>query len=77
MATLAQMDRLVGRAMFDGEFRARLLKDPESAVKTLRIKLTAGQLERLAGLDAEVLERLGAEFEDLVDQQADQSFSFW
>jgi len=60
------MDKLVGKALFDDEFRAQLLRDPENAARSLRIVLTSGQIERIRGLDAQAMENLAHEFQELV-----------
>ena len=43
MATQAQMDRLVGKALFDAEFRELLITDPEMAARKLRYRLDGSQ----------------------------------
>ena len=46
MATQAQMDRLVGKALFDAEFRELLITDPEMAARKLRYRLDGNQAAR-------------------------------
>ena len=77
MATQAQMDRLVGRALFSTEFRALLLADPEKAARSLRYRLTDSQAARIRNLSAEELESLAADFVDATDQVTYQGIGFW
>jgi hypothetical protein len=78
MATQAQMDRLVGKALFDTEFRELLIADPEKAASSLRYRLTEPQLRRIRGLSAEALEQLAAEFTKATDLGGTlHGISFW
>lgn len=42
MATLAQMERLIGKALLDEQFRALLLENPEKAARQMRYRLDGG-----------------------------------
>lgn len=64
MATQAQMDRLVGKALFDDDFRRRLIEDPEKAVRSLRYRLDPAQAGRIRSLDPMALEQVAAEFRE-------------
>jgi len=55
MATEKEMYELIGRAIADPEFRARLVQDPEKAVAEAAYELTE---EQLAGLKATDLQAL-------------------
>ena len=78
MATQAQMDRLVGKALFSEEFRAVLLADPEKAACSLRYRLTGPQAARIRTLSAEELESLAAEFVEATNLNDPQhGISFW
>jgi len=55
MATEKEMYELIGRAIADPEFRARLGQDPEKAVAEAAYELTE---EQLAGLKATDLQAL-------------------
>ena len=55
MATEKEMHELIGRAIADPEFRARLVQDPEKAVAEAAYELTE---EQLAGLKATDLQAL-------------------
>lgn len=76
MATGAQMDRLVGRAMFDREFRRELLADPAKAARRLRYRLDGAQVARIRSLDPNLFEQLGADFERGIERQQ-QGITFW
>ena len=78
MATQAQMDRLVGKALFDGDFRQRLIDDPEKAARSLRYRLDPAQAARIRSLSAQELEGLAAEFVEATDLNDPQhGISFW
>ena len=78
MATQAQMDRLVGKALFDGDFRKRLIDDPEGAARSLRYRLDPAQAARIRSLSAEELKSLAAEFVEATDLNDPQhGISFW
>ena len=78
MATQAQMDRLVGKALFDGDFRKRLIDDPEKAARSLRYRLDPAQAARIRSLSAKELESLAAEFVEATDLNDPQhGISFW
>jgi predicted nucleic acid-binding protein len=77
MATQAQMDRLVGKALFSAEFRALLLADPEKAARSLRYRLTEPQAARIRRLKADELAQLAATFADATDLNNYQGIGFW
>ena len=78
MATQAQMDRLVGRALFSSDFRKLLLDDPEKAARSLRYRLDAAQCARIRSLDEKELEKLAADFTGAADlDRPPQGISFW
>jgi len=78
MATQAQMDRLVGKALFDDDFRKRLIADPEKAARSLRYRLDPAQAARIRSLSAKELESLAAEFVEATDLNDPQhGISFW
>jgi hypothetical protein len=78
MATQAQMDRLVGKALFDGDFRKRLIDDPEKAARSLRYRLTEPQVARIRSLSVKELESLAAEFVEATDLNSPlHGISFW
>ena len=78
MAKRAQMDRLVGKALFNSEFRKLLVQDPEKAARTLRYRLDPDQAARIRSLSAEELEKLAAEFERATGiDKPHHGISFW
>jgi hypothetical protein len=79
MATQAQLERLIGKALLDNEFRAKLLGDPEAAAKNLRIRLEPVQIMRLGKVDPQAADNLAAEFRRMAAQTSDvpERFSFW
>jgi hypothetical protein len=78
MATQAQMDRLVGKALFDGDFRKQLIDDPEKAARSLRYRLDTAQAARIRSLSADELAALAAEFASATGIDAPHApISFW
>ena len=78
MASQAQMDRLLGKALFDAEFRALLLKDPEAAARKLRYKLTEQQAHHIRRLDPKAMDKLAHRFADDAQWHPDtEVLSFW
>ena len=78
MAKQAQMDRLVGKALFDSDFRKLLVADPEKAARSLRYRLDPAQAARIRSLSADELTRLAAEFESATGiNKPDKPIYFW
>jgi hypothetical protein len=77
MATQAQMDRLVGKALFDGDFRKRLIDDPEGAARSLRYRLDPAQAARIRSLNPAELTQLAAAFVDAADLNDHPGIGFW
>jgi hypothetical protein len=77
MATQAQMDRLVGKALFSAEFRALLLADPEKAARSLRYRLTDAQAARIRSLSPDELAQLATAFVEAADLNRHQGIGFW
>lgn len=78
MATWAQKDRLVGKALFSSEFRKLLFEDPEMAARSLRYRLTDSQAARIRSLTAEEFERLAAGFSKAAGlERPPEGISFW
>ncbi|HEM46021.1 MAG TPA: hypothetical protein ENO23_03145 [Alphaproteobacteria bacterium] len=57
------MERLVGRALFDDDFRARLLDDPARVAETLDIDLSYDEVERLREVNRHVVDRIAEDFQ--------------
>ena len=78
MATQAQMDRLVGKALFGEEFQRRdCSTDPEKAARSLRYRLTEPQVARIRSLNPEELAQLAAAFVDATDLNDHPGIGFW
>jgi hypothetical protein len=78
MATMDQLNRLLGKALFDDEFRALLLADPTAAAKKLKISLDSRQAARIQAIEKETADKLAAEFQHAVglDRPA-QGITLW
>jgi len=55
VATEREMQELLGRALADEAFRARLLDDPRQAVRDVGYELTEEQLAALKMIDTQTL----------------------
>jgi len=77
MASQAQMDRLVGKALFDDDFRKRLIDDPEKAARSLRYRLDPAQAAHIRRLSSAELTQLAAAFADAADLNRHQGIGFW
>jgi predicted DNA binding protein len=51
MATQKEIHELIGRAVADADFRAKLVEDPEKAVKETGLELTEEQMATLKQAD--------------------------
>jgi hypothetical protein len=76
MATQAQMERLIGKALLDEQFRALLLEDPEKAARRMRYRLDGGQAARIRSLDPKSLEEVADSFNQVL-AQPHHSLGFW
>lgn len=79
MATPAQMERLIGKALMDAEFREQLLADPEKAARSLRYRLTDMQVASIRRLSADEAALLAAAFEKALDRDNARTrpIGFW
>jgi hypothetical protein len=76
MATQAQIERLIGRALTDPEFRTLLLKDPQAAARKLRYTLEESQAERIKAVKPEVADALAAELVKALSSGSNR-IGFW
>ena len=76
MATQAQMERLIGKALLDEQFRALLLENPEKAARQMRYRLDGGQAARIRSLDANALDALADNFGRAIEPPH-QPLGFW
>jgi hypothetical protein len=77
MANQAQMDRLLGKALFDADFRHLLLTDPEAAARQLRYKLSDEQVYHIQRLDDEKMDDLARRFAEDADWHPKTNLTFW
>ncbi len=77
MATQAQIERLIGRALTNPQFRALLLKDPQAAARQLRYKLDEAQEERIRQVDPGRADEIAAEFIRALSSGAQHPVGFW
>jgi hypothetical protein len=68
MATEKEIHELIGRAVADSEFRAKLVEDPEKAVKEAGYELTE---EQLAGLKAADMSDLSESLDERLSKGCD------
>ena len=57
MATQEDLRAVAGKAIADPDFRQKLLDDPEKAVKSAGIELSADQMKALKDMDKAELEK--------------------
>ncbi len=77
MATQAQIERLIGRALTNPQFRALLLKDPQEAARQLRYKLDDAQVERIRQVDPGRADEIAAELLRALSYGAQHPVGFW
>jgi Ribosomally synthesized peptide prototyped by Frankia Franean1_4349. len=77
MATQAQIERLIGRALVNPEFRTLLLQDPQAAAGKLRYKLDDSQVERIRGVDPETADALAADLARALTSPHGGPIGFW
>ena len=56
-----ELERLIGRAILDPEFRKRLLVDPETAIQKEGFDLTPEEVELVKSVDKDKAETLAEE----------------
>jgi hypothetical protein len=81
MATEAELERLIGKALMHDDLLDRLLKDPESAAAAAKeegIELRTDQASRISGVDPKVARRLAKQFKRLIGMERPaQGFTLW
>ncbi len=65
MATTRQMELLIGKALFEPEFRKKLLKNPKKTAESMNIRLNPMQIERIKGLKTEDVDQVANDFDTL------------
>lgn len=63
MASQSRIERLLGKAILDADFRKLLLNEPDTAAKEIRTSLTAAQRAAIESLDATQLDWWAQGFE--------------
>jgi hypothetical protein len=77
MATQAQLERLLGRALTNPGFRALLLQDPQAAARQLRYRLDDSQVERIKHVRPETADALAAELVQALASPYGGNIGFW
>jgi|WetSurMetagenome_2_1015567.scaffolds.fasta_scaffold641872_2 hypothetical protein len=77
MATQSQIERLIGRALINPEFRALLLQDPQAAAGKLRFKLDYSQVERIRKVNPDAADALAAEVVQVLASPHGGDIGFW
>jgi hypothetical protein len=77
MATQAQIERLIGRALINPEFRTLLLQDPQAAAGKLRYKLDYSQIERIRQVNPDAADALAAELVRALASPHGGDIGFW
>jgi hypothetical protein len=77
MATQAQVERLIGRALTNPGFRALLLEDPQAAARQLRYKLDDSQVARIRQIDAKAADDLSASVIRALESPGGGHIGFW
>jgi len=67
MATMAEMEYILGKAIIDTDFRAMLMKDPDAAAKSIGLSLTPAQSIGIKKIDAAKFEKWAKMFMDVED----------
>lgn len=65
MATKLKLEQLIGKAIFEPDFRKLLLSDPDTAAKKIRTTLTDAQRVGIKNLDTKAVERWAEDFNSL------------
>jgi hypothetical protein len=63
MATQAELEKLIGKALTDASFRSQLLNDPQAAAQSLGITLSADEVNRFRAINASQAEALAKQFD--------------
>jgi hypothetical protein len=71
------LERLIGKALLNAEFREYLLRDPAGAANEEGVELTGYQLARLESLDPLAMEVIAAGFERGVPMHQGVAQGIW
>lgn len=76
MATMSEMEYLLGKAIIEANFRAELINDPEAAAKRIGLTLTTAQAAAIKQIDASMFEQWASRFMALTDFTDPDDISF-
>jgi len=65
MITTQDMERVLGKAILDADFRQKLLEYPQEAAQGIGVTLTAAQMAAIQNLDPELVEWWAEGFEQV------------
>ncbi len=71
------LERLIGRAMLDKEFRDVLLKNPRAAAEYLGVSISDDQVARLQNLDAARVDEVADAFQGVTGLGTIMSIRLW
>ena len=77
MASQAEINQLIGRAMLESDFRARLLKDPQGTARETGIGLTPREAEFIGQIDPGQMDAAAAQFLDAANWSEVQMWPIW
>jgi hypothetical protein len=63
MATKAELEKLIGKALTDADFRSQLLNDPQAVAQGLGITLSAEEVDRFRSINASQADALAKQFD--------------
>jgi hypothetical protein len=77
MASQAEINQLIGTALLESDFRARLLKDPAGTAKEAGITLTDGQARFIGQIDPDKLDEMAGQFVQVVNWSDIRTWPLW
>jgi hypothetical protein len=77
MASQTEINRLIGTALLQSDFRARLLKDPAGTAKEVGIELTSTQAKFIGQIDPGELDNVAAQFQKAAHWSEMQPWPVW
>jgi hypothetical protein len=77
MASQAEINELIGTALLQSDFRARLLKDPAGTAKEDGIQLNEVQTKFISQIDPAALDEVAARFLEVAHWSETQMWPVW
>ncbi len=77
MASQAEINQLIGKAMLESDFRERLLKDPTGTAREAKIVLTPAQADFIGKIDPKEMDAAAAQFLDAAHWSEVQMWPLW